>query len=867
MLLCSVWEDGGLNPSPYVGSMHDAVGAPLLPVRCVWLELLHPLGSRCWRLPYHCICWPMLDWPPAGVPPLPPFAACRVGEATNPGPSAPSSWPFTPLDEGQELRLQSEPAQASSTSGSGPSDAMAALVSPDTMAECPGESSTQSQEAHLPTTLLTRVCGHTSRLKCRFVHSIAAWRWSLPGEPRLTSDNRTSPYLGLTHWYDRHSHLLDDASREEVIFILSSLQAPSEPHFSQQPHLHGVDDMPHDSTEPLATSVDPTVPVGLELHHSPPPLPSEAACAIWLREHHDMTSFLSPTRATQRNIPKSSLQLVTQTLATLWTCANNGQLGPNQRQMSQLLILLAPAWLWPEPPKPAQKRLPPQARPKLIKEQARHFAAGEWLGLLDAMSKGTAYAVAERHEPGLVTNASAQRWLHDCQQGKLCGAWRMLISRGIAAPTAQVVEEITHKWQVQPQPVLDIQRPPAANLVTGLIGSCLESALLRFRNGRTRDGLGWTQATFKTIIRHELGRQPLTGLIQQVWLGECSPLISQVFSMTRSVGLIKNSEGSIRPISIPSCFRKLQSTLLVLRYGTLIRDFLQDGQFGAALPNGVCRFSQWAQTLLTQNPRAICVQTDVSNAFGSMLRSQALAGLHEISDDLATLAGAWLTQPACTLIEQLGGACAIVTTTRGIPQGDPFSTHAFCVGLKLAQRRFEAVAPPSARWGGYVDDTAIICDEGDLPATWDAFVQALAPSGLSINEAKTRVWSPQGHIPHGWQGHAEEGGLQICGYPVWDQEREQPREESTPLGTSYLSYLLLETTPARLEQETGHLRTTGGTSWATNCCSALCPSLDANVTLETLQSSVQSVTLGPHVSVGTGLGRQSHTTPEQNPDH
>ena len=110
------WRDGGLNSSVNVGSTHDPERAPLLALRCFRLESLASFGSRQWSLPYHSICWPILDWTPSDVPPPPPFTACRVGEASNPGPSAPSSWPFTPLSEDRELNTQTEPAQASSTS-------------------------------------------------------------------------------------------------------------------------------------------------------------------------------------------------------------------------------------------------------------------------------------------------------------------------------------------------------------------------------------------------------------------------------------------------------------------------------------------------------------------------------------------------------------------------------------------------------------------------------------------------------------------------------------------------------------------------------------------------------------------------------
>ena len=359
------------------------------------------------------------------------------------------------------------------------------------------------------------------------------------------------------------------------------------------------------------------------------------------------------------------------------------------------------------------------------------------------------------------------------------------MSRGIAAPSARVTEEITAKWQVQPQGPLPLRRTPqAAAVEEHLQGPTLRKAIRRFRRSRTRDALGWTSNTFSAMLQQANGRMAIIGIIRRTWLHETSPLVCQLIGLTRSVALVKDNTGASRPIAIPSMYRKLQAGVLVVKHGEAIQRFLGDGQYGAAMANGVTKFGLWVQQQMHAQNQHTCLQTDISNAFGGLPRHQVLAGFHEISQDLADLVGAWLAQPTPTMIDTGQGEGRIVYTHRGVPQGDPFSTYAFCVGMKLVQRQFEAEAPPIAKWAGYIDDTVLICANEDIDRTWEVFRNATAQAGLQVNDAKTKLWSPQGQIPQHWQHKAVDGGIHICGYPVWHSTAEDYRDASTPFGTN-----------------------------------------------------------------------------------
>ena len=320
----------------------------------------------------------------------------------------------------------------------------------------------------------------------------------------------------------------------------------------------------------------------------------------------------------------------------------------------------------------------------------------------------------------------------------------------------------------------------AAVVEEHLQGLTLHKAIRRFRRSRTRDALGWTSNTFSEVLQHANGRMAIIGILRRTWLHETSPLVCQLIGMTQSVALVKDNTGASRPIAIPSMFRKLQANEAQRGDTTF---------FGGRTIRG--SHGEWCnQVWLVGTATNACPESSYvpSNRYIECVRRtappQVLAGFQEISHELADLVGAWLAQPMPALIDTGLGEGRVVYTHRGVPQGDPFSTYASCVGMKLVQRQFEATAPPTPKWAGYIDDTVLMCANEDLDRTWEAFQNATARAGLQVNDAKTKLWSPSGQIPPHWQNKAVDGGTHICGYPVWHTTAEDYRDASTPFGTN-----------------------------------------------------------------------------------
>ena len=173
-----------------------------------------------------------------------------------------------------------------------------------------------------------------------------------------------------------------------------------------------------------------------------------------------------PVRS-QRNLPKSSLHIVETVFLRLASILHDPAVCASQRQMALALLLTAPRWLWPEPDKPLSGRLPPHARPHLIRHRAELVLQNRWEELAGFTFQcppepAAAESIATPQRPGLIAGASAHRLLLAAQHGRLTSAWKQLFSHGIAPPTADTEARLQVKWWL----------PNASFQLEGASGGC-----------------------------------------------------------------------------------------------------------------------------------------------------------------------------------------------------------------------------------------------------------------------------------------------------------------------------------------------------------------------------------------------------------
>eukprot|EP00971_Amphidinium_carterae_P033698 663661-Amphidinium_carterae.2 len=158
--------------------------------------------------------------------------------------------------------------------------------------------------------------------------------------------------------------------------------------------------------------------------------------------------------------------------------------------------------------------------------------------------------------------------------------------------------------------------------------------------------------------------------------------------MASLIPLNKNEQGGIRPISIPSVFRKLSATMCILEYATRLTEYVGASQHGAGMSSGAAVMAERIDLLIDLDPSRLFIQVDIENAFSSASRQSTLQALHDCAPELAMSQQSWLCSPAQAVMSTPQGTRVVLTTSNGIPQGDPLSSLAFACLLRSATKTF-----------------------------------------------------------------------------------------------------------------------------------------------------------------------------------
>ena len=705
------------------------------------------------------------------------LSACRVGEASHPGPSSSHG------HDDDESALQNDGPSSSQAEEASGSDAHQSLGSSGG-SQTTGSARSGGPPNPLPGGLMLYAKnGEHGRLKCRWLPGTGVWRWAFPGSTRLTADSRTSAYEGLTRFFDHHADFFTDESKEEIIYALTLVRLPDSAQFSTPPHVHGADDVRRDHDErpaldPSLSTPDATLTPHDEAGFRQIPTADEAAAFL---ETATLASLVHPGRRCQRQVPKSCIDLVGKTLLDLSTLAQDLRLAAPQRELAWIMFFLAPTLLWPEPSKQEGGR-PPQARPQLVKQCVQHVRNGQWIDLINGLPKPPARTPVEPTAPGVVTPSSARAWMGEASRGRAAQAWRRLHSWGIASSTPDTLAQVEAKWAIQPQHSLPAWQVPRLELLEMMIAPPrLAKALRHFQKSKASDAHGWAPSAFKQLLGQSQARKALLAAVKAMWLNELSGLSLALSSISRSFPLRKNEQGQVRPIAMPTMFRKLQATLTSLHFSTAIQEFTGAYQYGTQR-NGCARFGRWVNTYKLRFPEHVCVQMDLQDAFCSADRRVLLRTMADMSPDLAGACSSWLATPSFTVIEGEMEQPAIYQTTRGIAQGDPLSTMGFCMLMASARKEWMRTAANTSQWGAYIDDTVLIVDPAHLDESWTSASAVLAAHGLQINARKTRIWAQPEQIAASWHGCIQPSGLKLCGLPVWEDSATGVHMDATPVG-------------------------------------------------------------------------------------
>ena len=536
----------------------------------------------------------------------------------------------------------------------------------------------------------------------------------------------------------------------------------------------------------LALHPDPRVgPPGVSPAHAPisaslrpgsaPPTAHDLPPASDLERCRSVSFWLGQASPTKRTMPKSTLTNADQVCGHILRLLHDPALSETHRRVLLALALTMPRWLWPEPGKKGQ-HLPPNARPQLMKERANAFLSNDWPLLIHEISHDTAFLdppASPERSPGVLTEADHRRLLHVARQGRLTAAWRQLYSHGVAASTLDTQRLLEQKWI--PAPAFPTERRgqhlTPADAFDLVHHAAVFKASSTLPHGSNTDVLGWTHESWQALYRQPHGQKLLTELQVLYATGALGREGTDLFNSCLAIPLKKSTDGtSLRPIAIPTVFRKVFARICVAKFRPELQEAARPHQYAAMCADG----SRSIALALRHQRRhdggdQIYLRTDRHNAFNQADRQATLDGLALAHPTLQASQFAWLRHPTHAFLPAWQGGRRELTTDIGIPQGDPLSSLAFSLLLASPLRDINSLETTAV---AYADDAVLVTYLANAATALALWQDLLRPLGLTLNLDKLEMWNPEGHaIPE--ELHAacpglrvSDQGFRICGLPL-----------------------------------------------------------------------------------------------------
>ena len=484
--------------------------------------------------------------------PLHPMRGQRVGEATQPGPSTPP-----PTTRGRS--------------------SSATRVLDTNASETPRQDGSGQEIQHIQLRLKA-ISGRLITLQCRWMKRDAAWKWFAETQGmRLHHQGRSTPGTILHEWLQRFDqHLTDEGVREIESALAIHPDPPHGPPDSLNRTPAGSDQMAGTPAAPCTPALSrlpgtprgprvPATPVSVPLPGPdiPPtqsdPRPPNASTDRCVGCHF----WLGRTIPTQRQLPKTSSELVDTVCHRLLLLMGEPTVTAAQRRVLVSLVLTMPRWLWPEPHRNPGSQLHPHSRPRLLQERAQLLLQSDWDSLMaslqpDGLPPDDPPDVPPR-QPGLLTDEDCKRLLRAGKQGRIATAWRQLFSFGLAPANDKTQKLIEDKWL--PAPLFPDQLRGTFLCPADAKDLLTDERLLQvsrtLQAGSSSDALGWTHESWRSILHLPHGRRLVREMLTLYACGEIGHEGEDLVNASLLIPLYKNHKAdAVRPIAVPSVFRK-----------------------------------------------------------------------------------------------------------------------------------------------------------------------------------------------------------------------------------------------------------------------------------------------------------------------
>ncbi|CAI7805701.1 unnamed protein product [Closterium sp. NIES-54] len=252
-------------------------------------------------------------------------------------------------------------------------------------------------------------------------------------------------------------------------------------------------------------------------------------------------------------------------------------------------------------------------------------------------------------------------------------------------------------------------------------------------SGTTFEHLRDSAITNASVCTH------LHALVNTMIRGKLPQPLADLLTSSRLIALAKPDSGA-RPIAIGECLTRLAAKAALSVVGEAAQEFFLPLQFGVAFPSGAEAIIHTIRAFTDAQPDTLILQTDLSNAFNSILRQAIVTALQ---DDAL--------QPLLPLVQLIYGNPLLLyldasfnnaplASERGVRQGDPLGPLLYRAGIHPALHA-TAAAYPRVLCLAYADDVMFLGAAAETTEAFAHFTRQLELVGLQHNPGKCAAWS------------------------------------------------------------------------------------------------------------------------------
>ena len=587
--------------------------------------------------------------------------------------------------------------------------------------------------------------GKSAWVTCCYVHSKAAWRWQCRAKPGFAGVERKSASSALQGWLKKNAEHICDHSLADIEQHIITLQ--------DHEHLITADMRKQWQDTPLQKRCErPT---------TDPTVPQDAL------DDEQLVQLAAANIPMERWIPQSVVLACADLIASIL------QHHPDNRSMA-LHVLYLPKLVWNAGHRSAQGHCSGRMRQKNVFRRIELAKAQQWQQLYNE-AMASALPACSLSTPADDTR-QANTLLKAAQNGNTVKAWRLLESHGLCEASPETWETVTSMLSPH-NDVADVPLHQDSSASGSDLCSVkdMDAKLQRMRGGKAIDSCGWSHEAMQQIWACEMLRPQL-----QRWLvfcyGEDRREASDLLLFSSKVVQLKKSKlGGVRPILLQPNWKKLYAGVLAKQLLKLSADWLPHAQTGLGVSNGTSLMHGMVQSFLQGSSAPVVVKVDVQNAFGSMWRE---AALQRITERMTVDQKAQWTRTLSIFLRQ---PIVVMPTHepdgqwhasfQGFAQGDPLSTWIFSTALSLTLQQHLS----DGCFCSHVDDTVIFTEASSVDREWNALKDALASLGLTLQCAKTSVYTTdsmramqQAPILASEVPDFQTNGLLLCGHCLAD---------------------------------------------------------------------------------------------------